>query len=95
MLLAFILNKIILIGLCKQKETIMSNKNISDIQKFIETYEPAKFKTLSRGIEVRGIKDIHRGISYANEVIQRLSLRLTIAHSAEMAMYGSFEVLDV
>ncbi|MFC3560164.1 hypothetical protein [Pedobacter jamesrossensis] len=72
----------------------MSDKNTSDIQKFIKSYEPAKFKMLSRGIEVRGIKDIHRGITYANEVIQRLSLRLTISHSAEMAMYGSFEVLD-
>lgn len=72
----------------------MSNTNTSDIQKFIESFEPAKFKMLSRGIEVRGIKDVHKGITHANEVIRRLSLNLTIAHSAEMAMYGSFEVLD-
>ncbi|SFA39686.1 hypothetical protein SAMN04488511_101501 [Pedobacter suwonensis] len=66
---------------------------ISDIEKFIEKFEPSKFKRLARGIEVRGIKDLNKSIVYANEVIEKLKLKLSVAHSAEMAMYGSFEVV--
>jgi len=69
------------------------NKRVSDIQKFIEKFEPSKFKTLSRGIEIRGIKDIHKSINFAKEVIEKLKLQLVVSHSAEMAMYGSFEVI--
>lgn len=69
--------------------------NPTDIQKFIESFEPSKFKMLSRGIEVRGIKDIHKSISFANQVIEKLKLKLAVSHSAEMAMYGSFEVVNV
>lgn len=66
---------------------------ISDIEKFIEKFEPSKFKRLARGIEVRGIKDLNKSIVYANEVIEKLKLKLSVTHSAEMAMYGSFEVV--
>jgi len=69
------------------------NKTATDIQKFIEKFEPSKFKMLPRGIEIRGIKDIHKSISFAKEVIEKLKLKLVISHSAEMAMYGSFEVI--
>ncbi len=65
----------------------------SDIEKFIEKFEPSKFKRLARGIEIRGIKDLNKSIVYANEVIEKLKLKLSVAHSAEMAMYGSFEVV--
>ncbi|WP_293789713.1 hypothetical protein [uncultured Pedobacter sp.] len=65
----------------------------SDIEKFIEKFEPSKFKRLSRGIEIRGIKDLNKSIIFANEVIEKLKLKLSVAHSAEMAMYGSFEVV--
>ena len=69
------------------------NKKVTDIQKFIEKFEPSKFKMLSRGIEIRGIKDIHKSINFAKEVIEKLKLQLVVSHSAEMAMYGSFEVI--
>ncbi|WP_406826587.1 hypothetical protein [Pedobacter sp. KACC 23697] len=65
----------------------------SDIEKFIEKFDPSKFKRLARGIEVRGIKDLNKSIVYANEVIEQLKLKLSVAHTAEMAMYGSFEVV--
>ncbi|WP_316734667.1 hypothetical protein [Pedobacter aquatilis] len=65
----------------------------ADLDKFIEKFEPSKFKMLSRGIEIRGIKDLNRSITYANELIERLKLKLAVSHSAEMAMYGSFEVV--
>ncbi len=53
----------------------MSNKiKATDIQIFIEKFEPSKFKMRSRGIEVRGIKDIHKSISFAKEVIEKLKL---------------------
>ncbi|MCX2429577.1 hypothetical protein [Pedobacter sp. GR22-10] len=69
------------------------HKTATDIQKFIEKFEPSKFKMLSRGIEVRGIKDLNKSINFAKEVIAKLKLKLVISHSAEMAMYGSFEVI--
>jgi len=72
----------------------MSNKiKATDIQIFIEKFEPSKFKMRSRGIEVRGIKDIHKSISFAKHVIEKLKLKLIISHSAEMDVYGSFEVI--
>ncbi|RYG16412.1 MAG: hypothetical protein EOO07_13340 [Chitinophagaceae bacterium] len=64
-----------------------------DLQKFIKAYEPNKYKVLKSGIEVRGINDIHRGLAFAREVISKLKLKLSINHTAEMTMYGGFEVL--
>ncbi|MFP5079439.1 hypothetical protein [Pedobacter sp. JCM 36344] len=65
----------------------------TDLQKFIQKFEPHKFKVLARGIEIRGTGDLHRSITFAKELIERLKLNLTVHHSAEMASYGGFEVL--
>lgn len=65
----------------------------TDLQKFIEKFEPNKFKMLARGIEIRGNNDLHRSITFAKELIERMKLKLTVNHSAEMAMYGGFEVV--
>ncbi|WP_231490503.1 hypothetical protein [Pedobacter sp. Leaf170] len=65
----------------------------ADLKKFIEKFEPSKFKMLSRGIEIRGIKDLNRNINFAKELIEKLKLKLSVSHSAEMAIYGSFEVV--
>ncbi|MBE9603098.1 hypothetical protein [Pedobacter sp. MC2016-24] len=65
----------------------------TDLQKFIEKFEPSKFKMLARGIEIRGNNDLHRSITFAKELIDRLKLKLTVHHSAEMALYGGFEVV--
>lgn len=65
----------------------------TDLQKFIEKFEPNKFKMLTRGIEIRGNNDLHRSITFAKELIERMKLKLTVNHSAEMAMYGGFEVV--
>ncbi|NQX56148.1 hypothetical protein HQN86_21180 [Pedobacter panaciterrae] len=65
----------------------------TDLQKFIEKFEPNKFKMLTRGIEIRGNSDLHRSITFAKELIERMKLKLTVNHSAEMAMYGGFEVV--
>lgn len=65
----------------------------TDLQKFIDKFEPNKFKMLTRGIEIRGNHDLPRSISFAKDLIERLKLKLTVRHSAEMAMYGGFEVV--
>ena len=74
----------------------MENKSVkisSDLQKFIDKFQPAKFKLLTKGIEVRGIhSNIHKSISSAKELIERMNLKLTISHNAEMVSYGGFEV---
>lgn len=65
----------------------------NDLQQFIDKFQPSKFKLLTRGIEIRGNNDLHRSITAARELIERMKLKLTIEHSAEMAMYGGFEVI--
>ncbi|HMI01799.1 MAG TPA: hypothetical protein VK541_04910 [Pedobacter sp.] len=64
----------------------------SDLQKFIEKFEPNKFKLMAKGIEIRGINDMHRNIVQAKDLIERLELNLIVSHNAEMLSYGGFEV---
>jgi len=64
----------------------------TDLQKFIDKFQPNKFKLLPKGIEIRGIKDMHRNVSQAKELIENLELNLIVAHNAEMLSYGGFEV---
>jgi hypothetical protein len=64
----------------------------TDLQKFIDMFEPNKFKLLAKGIEVRGINDMHRNITQAKELIERFKLNLIVSHNAEMLSYGGFEV---
>jgi DNA invertase Pin-like site-specific DNA recombinase len=63
-----------------------------DLQRFIEKFEPNKFKLMPKGIEIRGISDLHRNMSQAKDLIERLRLKLIISHNAEMVSYGGFEV---
>lgn len=65
----------------------------ADLQKFIDKFEPNKFKMLSRGIEIRGNNDLYQSITFAKELIEKMKLKLAVHHSAEMAMYGGFEVV--
>jgi hypothetical protein len=67
----------------------------SDLQKFIEKFEPNKFKLMPKGIEIRGIGDLHRNISHAKDLIERMKLKLIVSHNAEMVSYGGFEVNDL
>lgn len=66
----------------------------TDLKKFITKFEPNKFKMLARGIEIRGISDVHRSIELAKALIDSMNLKLVVHHSAEMAQYRSFEVLN-
>ena len=67
----------------------------SDLQKFIDKFEPNKFKLMARGIEIRGINDMHRNITQAKDLIERLELNLIVSHNAEMLSYGGFEVNNI
>ncbi|MGY0035821.1 hypothetical protein [Pedobacter sp. NJ-S-72] len=64
----------------------------ADLQKFIDKFEPNKFKLMAKGIEIRGINDMHRNIRQAKDLIERLELNLFVSHNAEMLSYGGFEV---
>ncbi len=64
----------------------------SDLQKFIDKFEPSKFKLLTKGVEIRGIRDMPRNITEARDLIERLDLNLIVSHNAEMLTYGGFEV---
>lgn len=64
----------------------------ADLQQFIDKFEPNKFKLMARGIEIRGINDMHRTITQAKDLIRRLELNLIVSHNAEMLSYGGFEV---
>ena len=63
-----------------------------DLKVFIDKFEPNKFKIMTKGIEIRGINDMHRNIRQAEDLIERLELNLVVAHHAEMLSYGGFEV---
>jgi len=39
--------------------------NSADLKKFIEEFQPNKFKVIKGGIEVRGMNEIHRNLSEA------------------------------
>ncbi|WP_316824147.1 hypothetical protein [Pedobacter miscanthi] len=64
----------------------------ADLQKFIDKFEPNKFKMMAKGIEIRGVNDIHRNIAEAKALIEKLKLALTVDHNAQMVSYGAFEV---
>jgi hypothetical protein len=64
----------------------------TDLQKFIDKFQPNKFKLMAKGIEIRGIKDMHRNVSQAKALIEFLELDLLVSHNAEMLSYGGFEV---
>jgi len=73
----------------------MKNTSIEvskDLQQFIDKFQPNKFKLLPGGLEIRGIVDMHRNISQAKDLIERLELNLVVSHNAEMLSYGGFEV---
>ncbi|NRF39368.1 hypothetical protein [Pedobacter foliorum] len=76
----------------------MENKAIKitpDLQVFIDKFEPNKFKVMTKGIEIRGINDMHRNIRQAKDIIERLELSLIVSHNAEMLTYGGFEVNNI
>lgn len=64
----------------------------SEMLKFMNEFKPAKYKLLKKGLEVRGIINIHDNIIEAKAIIQSLKLRLVVIHSAEMLTYRGFEV---
>jgi hypothetical protein len=66
-----------------------------DLQKFIDKFEPSKYKLVKAGLEVRGVRDMPRNLSQAKELIDRLKLNLTVSHNAEMLTYGGFEVSPI
>ncbi|MNK25657.1 hypothetical protein D3C87_439840 [compost metagenome] len=87
----------ILIGYSSKQEIMEINNTTgkAHLQQFLTEFQPAKFKWLSRGIEVRGIVDIHRALEEARQLINRLQLELNINHTADMLSYRGFEVVFV
>lgn len=72
-------------------EITVLNKN-ADLQKFIDKFDPGKFKLIKNGVEIRGIIDLHRGMQEAKALIERFQLKLVVSHTAEMLTYRGFEV---
>lgn len=79
----------------KKKTKVMEINELvtkTDLQIFIEKFEPSKFKMMAKGIEIRGIINMHWSIVRAKDLIERLELKLIVSHNAEMLTYGGFEV---
>ena len=64
----------------------------SDLQQFIDKFEPNKYKLMAKGIELRGINNIHKNITQAKALTERLELNLIVSHNAEMLSYGGFDI---
>ncbi|SOD12826.1 hypothetical protein SAMN06297358_0869 [Pedobacter xixiisoli] len=64
----------------------------TDLQRFIEKFQPNKFKLMAQGVEIRGAVDLHNAMKEARMLIERFQLSLTVNHNAEMLSYQGFEV---
>ena len=67
----------------------------SDLQIFIEKYQPSKFKVMSGKIEVRSVYNLEEAQNKAHEVIKEYGLGLVVVRDAELAANRSFEVKEV
>ena len=67
----------------------------TDLKIFMDKFEPIKFKMFTRGIEIRGINNIHDNILEARAIIEKLELKLVVLHNAEMLSYKGFEVNNI
>ena len=72
-------------------------KNIvkSDLQIFIDKYQPSKYKEMPGKIEVRSVYNLEEAQNKAREVIKEYGLRLVVVRDAELAANRSFEVKEV
>jgi hypothetical protein len=66
----------------------------ADLDRFIDKYQPSKFKRLSKSIEVRGVNDLEGAMNKARQLILDLKLKLVVINDAEMASYKAFEVRE-
>lgn len=64
----------------------------TDLQCFIEKFQPTKFKLMAKGVEIRGAVNLHHAMKEARMLIERFKLSLTVNHNAEMLSYQGFEV---
>jgi hypothetical protein len=65
---------------------------VDELQQFLQAFRPNKFKFFSRGLEVRGLVDIHGSIQEAKQIISLHKLSLVVVHTAEMVAFRGFEV---
>jgi hypothetical protein len=71
----------------------MDNLSVkSDMDIFIEKYQPSKFKKLKNSVEVRSVVDAEKASNKATELINSLSLGLVVVRDANAACRGAFEV---
>lgn len=64
----------------------------TDLQRFINKFQPNKFKLIPNGVEIRGAVNLPNAMQEARMLIERLQLSLCIHHNAEMLSYQGFEV---
>lgn len=67
----------------------------TDLQIFIEKFEPSKFKELKNSIEVRSVSDVESASNKARDLIKSLGLELVVVRDASAACRGAFEVKEV
>jgi hypothetical protein len=67
----------------------------SDLDIFIEKFQPSKFKKLKNSVEVRSVLDVENTSFKATELIKNLSLGLVVVRDANAACRGAFEVMEV
>jgi hypothetical protein len=67
----------------------------TDLEIFIEKFQPSKFKELKKSIEVRSVHDVESASNKARKLIKSLGLRLVVVRDANAASRGAFEVDEV
>lgn len=76
-------------------EPITPNIKRDDLERFIQLFEPSKYKRLRNGIEVRGQPELELNVAMAKALVLNQGLRLTIISDANMATYRAFEVREI
>lgn len=67
----------------------------TDLQIFIEKFQPSKYKELKNSVEVRSVHDVESASNKATELIKTLNLALVVVRDASAASRGAFEVKTI
>jgi hypothetical protein len=67
----------------------------TDMQKFLDKFQPSKFKQMRGRVEIRSVNNLEEAQNKAREVINQYGLGLVVVRDAEMAANRTFEVREM
>lgn len=68
---------------------------MTDLEIFLEKYQPSKFKQLRNSVEIRSVQNVDQEQNKVERLIKTHSLRLEVVRDGNAACMGAFEVKEV